>query len=133
MDDTIGGRHDLIQRHRRKLSCGGFGTVLAAPASAITAPRVLLQVGRSTAACEPEHHKVGAHKRHGEGAELTPELTGTNVRMIITWDDAYRFRRTLDVLGAAGDGGCNWHGFTFARGQECLEFGGTKNILYLSR
>ena len=74
----------------------------------------------------PENHKVGAHKRHGEGAELTPELTGTNVRVTVTCAHDRRLRRTLDALGAAGDGGCNRHGVGFERGREPPEFDGNQ-------
>ena len=27
----------------------------------------------------PENHKVGAYKRHGEGADITTDITGHNV------------------------------------------------------
>jgi|SaaInlStandDraft_6_1057023.scaffolds.fasta_scaffold345479_1 hypothetical protein len=86
---------------------------------------MLQHVYRSTAAwCAPENHEVGAHKRHGEGADITTDITGHILRMMITHDDVTRLWHTLDVLVAEADGGCNRHGFVFDRGDTRRAFDG---------
>ena len=47
----------------------------------------------------PEAHKAGAHKRHCEGADITTDITGNNVRVAIARHHLNRFRCTLDVWG----------------------------------
>ena len=119
---TVAGLHGPLQRQFRRWDAAAMAQCSDDPVSAIPASRCLDKLVDRRRRDAPENHKVRGHKRHGEGAELTPELTGTNVRRTMTRDHDHRSRRTLDALGAAGDGGCNHHGWGDDRRHECSEF-----------